>query len=31
MESQEIQVDEDLPNFFHALKLAQADEVVKES
>ena len=31
MESDDIRVDEDLPNFFRAIKLSQADEVVKEA
>ena len=26
----DIEVDEDLPNFFHVIKLAQADEIVYE-
>jgi len=30
MASKEIQVDEDLPNFFTSIKLSQADEVVLE-
>lgn len=30
MQSQDIQVDEDLPNFFSTIKLNQADEVVLE-
>ena len=27
----EIEVDEDLPNFFHAIKLSHADEIVLEA
>ena len=31
MSNKDIIVDEDLPNFFSAIKLSQADEVVLES
>jgi len=31
MAAQDIMVDEDLPNFFEAVTLAQADEIVMES
>lgn len=30
MEKERISVDEDLPNFFEAIKLKQADEIVSE-
>ena len=30
MSAKDIMVDEDLPNFFKSVRLAQADEVVKE-
>jgi hypothetical protein len=31
MSSKEIEVDEDLPNFFTAVKLSQADEIIMEN
>jgi len=31
MASKDIEVDEDLPNFFEAVMLSQADEIVKEA
>jgi hypothetical protein len=31
MASKDIEVDEDLPNFFDAVMLSQADEIVKEA
>lgn len=31
MASKDIEVDEDLPNFFDAIMLSQADEIVKEA
>ena len=31
MAGKDIEVDEDLPNFFEAIKLSQADEIVKEA
>lgn len=31
MSSKDVLVDEDLPNFFTALKLTQADELLEES
>lgn len=31
MASQDIKVDEDLPNFFKSVKLSQADELIMEN
>jgi hypothetical protein len=31
MSSKDIEVDEDLPNFFEAVKLSQADELIEEN
>jgi hypothetical protein len=31
MAGKDIEVDEDLPNFFDAIMLSQADEIVKEA
>jgi len=30
MTSKDIEVDEDLPNFFKCVRLSQADELIKE-
>lgn len=30
MQRKEIEVDEDLPNFFEAIRLSQADEIIAE-
>lgn len=30
MQAKDVEVDEDLPNFFKVIKLSQADEIVRE-